>query len=143
MLHEYLKKNYTIHYPREIIPLIMKYFVITRCIVELITSDIEPLKRSFDRMMTFHDSSSQYYTKIIPQKGIEIAQFFLNGNYSSMFSTNFFDRFFYTEFESELDIVIDMPTLGFKIEEFNDNDSIILCVRNNTNNRLEIYSGTT
>ena len=45
--------------------------------------------------------------------------------------------------ESELDIVIDMPTLGFKIEEFNDNDSIILCVRNNTNNRLEIYSGTT
>ena len=94
-------------------------------------------------MMTFHDSSSQYYTKIIPQKGIEIAQFFSNGNYSSMFSTNFFDRFFYTESESELDIVIDMPTLGFKIEEFNDNDSIILCVRNNTNNRLEIYSGTT
>ena len=130
---------YTIHYPKEIIPLIMELFVITRYVVELITSDTKYIKGIFYKMMRFHNLSCKYCIRIIPQQGIEITQLFSNNMISSTLFTRIFNICFYTE--TKLDIVIDLPTINSKIQKFNDDDPLTLCVRNNNKNRLEIYSG--
>ena len=136
VLHEFLKKNYTIHYPKEIISLIMESFIVTRHVVEIITSHTGLFKETFCSIIHFYNSPGRYSMKIIPQK--KMIYFLFNGCIFSTYWACAFDILFYTE--SELDIEIDVSALNPKIQEFNDNEPLTLCVRNNDMGHLEIYS---